>query len=320
MNESYAKNSALVLLPPVTGGRLQDRSLRTWLAQSDLVRIPTNIELLAQVTTALGLPYPEEGLAALRMWGQTGERPTVWIAAADPVYLEPRLDHLCLHDLSATVIAPGDFRTLIQHLQETLASDKRFGFIRLGQCGYLRAATPMPTAQAPAYVVDQQIPSDYLPEGRRASAYRNLLSEVEMSLHDHEVNQRRMEAGHSPINSLWLWGGGFAPPRETRARPAFYGNDPLLLGYWDSANASANLWPGAMADCLQAQNGEGFVAVTPAERDGPVFLEDCLRQLRDALRQESLDHVTVLFRDGLRADLSRSQRMRFWRRDSRWFD
>ncbi len=316
MNESYDKSAALVVLPRVAGGRLKDRSLRSWLAKSDFSRVPQDMELLAQLAGELGLPYPDEGLASLRMWGQTGERPTVWIAAADPIYLEPRLDHLCLHDLSKTEIAPRDLRLLIEHLQETLAGDERFGFIRLGQNGYLRAQDPMPTASQPAYVVDQKIPSDYLPSGEDASGFRNLLSEVEMALHDHEVNQRRAAAGLPPVNSLWLWGGGFAPQRTSRSHPTLFCNEPLLLGYWDSANSRAKLWPGSMAECINDQPDAGFVAVTP-EQDDPAFLEDCLRQLRAALSENRVNRLTILFRDGLRADIVRSQRLKFWRRDSK---
>ena len=36
MDESYDKNTALVVLPPVGGGRLRDASLRAWLATSEL--------------------------------------------------------------------------------------------------------------------------------------------------------------------------------------------------------------------------------------------------------------------------------------------
>jgi hypothetical protein len=320
VNPSYDKSAVLAVLPAVSGGRLQDGSLRTWLAQAELVRVPSDVELLSQLTGVLDLPYPQEGLAALRMWGQTGERPMAWIAAADPVYLEPRLDHLCLHDLSGDLVAPQEFRALIEHLQATLAGDRQFGFIRLGQHGYLSAASPMPTAQVPAYVVNQRVPSDYLPAGKEAAAYRNLLSEVEMSLHDQEFNQRRISGGKPPVNSLWFWGGGQAPAPTTKSLPPLFCDDPLLLGYWDSTNSSASLWPGTIADCLKVSQDAGFVAVTPADEDSPDFLEHCLRQLRAALRQKQVDRLTLLFRDGLRADIVRSQRLRFWRRNSRLLD
>ena len=57
MNASYDKNTALVVLPPVRGGRLQDKSLRAWLAQSELTLESEPRELLSQLTDELGLPY-----------------------------------------------------------------------------------------------------------------------------------------------------------------------------------------------------------------------------------------------------------------------
>jgi hypothetical protein len=320
VNASYDNSAAVVVLPRVSGGRLQDQSLRAWLAQSDLRRGPGDRELLETIVDVLGLPYPDEGLAALRMWGQTGERPTVWIAAADPVYLEPRRDYLCLHASPSVHMPSSDFRALIQHLQETLGDERQFGFIDLGNCGYLRAENPVSTASVPAYLVDQKVPSDYLPEGKDAATYRNILSEIEMSLHDHAVNQRRVAAGQQPVNSLWLWGGGLAPPRETRPQPRLFADDPLLLGYWDSASAVAKLWPGSIVECIEAGQRSDFVAVTPEHADDTAFLEDCLQQLRAALREKRLNRLTLLFRDGLRAEVTRSHRLRFWRRDSKLLD
>ena len=315
MTASYDNLAALVVLPPVSGGRLQNKSLRAWLAQSNLRLVPKDRELLATIVEILGLPYPDDGLAALRMWGQTGERPTVWVAAADPVYLEPRLDHLCLHALPSESLQPGDFRALIEHLQERLGGERQIGLIRLGDSGYLRVDKPVSTARVPAYVVDQKVPSEYLPEGEDAATYRNLLGEIEMSLHDHEVNDRRIAAGEQPVNSLWLWGGGFAPERETRPQPRLFADDALLRGYWESANAVARVWPGSIAGCIAADGDTDIVAVAP-EQDDPEFLEHCLAELRAALRKNRLKQLTLLFRDGRRADVARTQALRFWRRDS----
>jgi len=280
---------------------------------------PDRRGILSRIVSVLGLPDPQEGLAALRMWGQTGDRPAVWIAAADPVYLEPRLDHLCLHAPKRDSVPSADLRALIDHLQVTLADEQEFGFARLGGSCYLRAREPIATAAVPAYVVDQQVPSEFLPAGEDTASYRNLLSEIEMSLHDHEVNQRRIDQGEQPINSMWLWGGGFAPKRETRPQPPLFADDPLLLGYWDSAIAAAELWPGSIAECL-GSSPDGFVAVVPQIQETPNILHDSLQQLRAALRARRISRLTILFRDGLRADVERSHALRFWRRNSSFLD
>lgn len=319
MNTSYDKTAAVVVLPPIRGGRLEDKSVRAWLAQSDLSVEAEPRELLATILEELGLPYPEQGLAALRMWGQTGDRPTVWIAAADPVYLEPRLDHLCLHALQRSGIAPSDLRPLFDHLQSTLADDKRFGFARLGNCGYLRAADAVSTAAVPAYVVDQGEPGEFLPTGKHTVSHRNILSEIEMALHEHEVNERRLAEGKQPVNSLWLWGGGMAPEKIIRPQPPLFTDDPLLLGYWESATAVADLWPGNFKACADA-SVHGFVAVTPEFDNRPEHLREYLRELRGLLQSRRVSRLILLFRDGLRADVRRSQTLKFWRRDNELLD
>jgi len=319
VNASYDKNTALVVLPPVRGGRLQDGSLRAWLAQSELALETEPRELLAQLTDELGLPYPEEGLAALRMWGQTGDRPTVWIAAADPVYLEPRLDHLCLHALLKPGIESSDLRPLFDHLQDTLTGDQRFGFARLGSNGYLRAEQPISTSSVPAYCVDGREPGEFLPTGEHTVSHRNILSEIEMSLHEHDVNERRVSEGQQPVNSLWLWGGGMAPEKVTRPQPPLFSDDPLLAGYWESATAVGDVWPGDFAACAEASL-HGFVAVTPETDLRHETMEGYLVELRDLLRSNRIGRLILLFRDGLRADVRRSQTLKFWRRDSALLD
>ena len=304
-----------MVLPAVSAADLKDRSLRAWLVRSDLSRDTQTDELLARITRATSLPYPQEGLGALRFWGQTGERPTAWIAAADPVYLEPRLDFLWLHAVEQDEMSTTDLGGLIDHLQQTLGEDQRSGFTRLGAYSYLRSNEVLATADVSAVVVDQCNPGDYLPDGPASAAYRNLLSEIEMALHEHEINQQRLAAGQQPVNSLWIWGGGAAPPVVSRYQPPLFADDPLLLGYWASASAPASSWPGDIAGCLDAAS-DGFVAVVPPHQQGAEFLPDILAKLRRALRAGRMSQLTLLFGDGLQARIRRSHGYRIWRRDT----
>ena len=314
----YDKYAAIVVLPAVSGGRLKDASLKRWLARSDIRQLDEPQELLASILGALNLPYPETGLGALRMWGQTGDRPTVWIAAADPIYLEPRLDHLCLHALDAEAAPAADLRALIDHLQATLADNENYGFARLGSCGYLRASTPMATADVPSNVVHRDMPNDFMPSGDTADGYRSLVSEVEMALHDHEVNLRRQEQGLQPINCLWFWGGGLAPEQETVPQPPLFANDPLLIGHWLSRTGVVASWPGDIASCVEASL-HGFIAVVP-EKDDVEVLDRCLHELRDLIRSQRVSRLTVMFRDGIIANVERPHRWRAWRRSSPLLD
>jgi hypothetical protein len=316
---SYDKNAAIVVLPSVSGGRLRNKILRAWLVKADLHWQTAPVELLSRILDELRLPYPEQGLAALRMWGQTGERPAKWIAAADAIYLEARMDHLCVHALRQNAVLPREMRALFDHLQSTLARDRPFSFACIASCGYLSATSPVATADVPAYVVNEQKPNDFLPSGEGSATHRNMISEIEMALHEHDVNVRRIGRGEAPINSLWLWGGGVAPEPIARTQPPLFCDDALLKGYWQSAAAVAEPWPDNIKHCLSASVA-GFVAATPEFDCNSELLERCLHELREALRSKRLSRVTLLFRDGLRATVTRQHAYRFWRRDSSVLD
>ncbi|MGI9220179.1 MAG: hypothetical protein ACR2QS_03980 [Woeseiaceae bacterium] len=316
MSLPYDKSAAVAIYPASAVSQILDSRLREWIARGALSRFETPLELLQCVLDQLGRPYPDTGLAALRMWGQTSDRPTVWIAAADPVYLEPRLDHLCLHALQSSALPGGEFGILLDYLQERLAGRERYGFARIGASGYVRANKPMQTADSPAYVIDQELPNDYMPKGDQTGTYHALRGEVEMALHDHEVNLRRQAEGLPPVNSLWLWGGGFAPEQETVPHPPLFANDPMLKGYWYSKTGVVADWPGTIADCLEASVA-GFVAQpTPADT---AWVERSLQDLRGALNNGRLSAVTLIFGGLYQLQLRKSDNWKIWRRHSELF-
>lgn len=317
--QSYDSSAAVVALPAVGGGRLQDERLKSWLSRSGLLRTPGPRELLATILDALNEPEPLGGLAALRMWGQTGTRPTSWVAAAEPVYLEPRLDHLCLHAQGAKALPRSDLKRLFDHLQRVFAGDSGIDFVRIGSCAYLRSSEPIATASVPAYVVDQNKPDDFMPMGADAASFRNLISEVEMALHDHAVNIERQSQGLAPVNSLWFWGGGVASPPQARQHPPLFSDDPLLQGYWHNSTAVAESWPGSIANCLQA-SAAGFVAVVPESDQDADLLQVCLGELREALAAGRLNRLILMFRDGIKVDIVKQHSLRFWRRSSKLLD
>ena len=310
MTLPYDKSAAIVVLPSLAGDRVSDSRLRRWLSRATVSRCERPRERLQNVLDCLCLPYPEQGLGALRLWGQTGDRPTAWIAAADPVYLEPRLTTLCLHALQGDDMPGSDLREIFDYLQQRLAGNDRYGFVRIGAHGYVRASTPLPTAQAPACVIDGLAPNDYLPAGDATASHHVLHGEVEMALHEHALNLRRESDGRLPVNSLWLWGGGIAPEQTTEPRPPLFADDALLRGYWLSKTGVVDAWPGSIGACLDAAIA-GFVAI-PDVQNGDV--QTCLEELRVALQTERISKLTLLLEDGYIVELRRSDAWRFWRR------
>lgn len=314
-----ASPHAFVMLPPGVNAREAPVATRRWLAKGDVQTAGAGKDPIAQLLDALGQPAPVDGLAALRKWGQTGERPQGWLCAADPVYLEARLDHLCLFAL--TDIRDAAFAEVIGHLQERLAADRDYRFSCIGACGYLESAEPMATAPVSPTIAHGEPPDRFLPQGAAAAQHDRLQSELQMCLHDLDLNRRREEQGLPPINALWFWGGGSAAVRATRCEPslpALFTDDPVVTGHWMAAGGRHAAWPGGLGDCAAASARAGdsaFVAVPPAvgDTEGAPHVD----RLRKLLMRGEIGRLTLLFRDGLRFDMTRRDRLLFWRRELR---
>lgn len=302
--------AAWLPLPDVDA--LADASLARWLYRGDIVRLETPIEPLDALTALLDTTAPSAGRASLRFYGQTGDSPSVWMAGADPVYLEPRLDHLFLHAFAPGEVPASEFRRFFAHLQETLATAGDFAFARVGAYGYLRSDTAIETAALSPQAVNQRVPNDYMPGGPAAAGYRQRLSEIEMALHDHEANQERVARGAFPVNSAWLWGGGRLPEIEPRPLPPLFCNDPLLIGFWRKARASLAPFSVSIPEIVSITEGS-FATMLPFAPETVSLLEPALAALRDALYSRRLDEVRLHFANGLAVTLRRRHRFRYWR-------
>jgi hypothetical protein len=304
------KSHALVVLPRSSA---EMPGYRRWLSRSHLEWTACG-ELLMQVLSVLGVTPPSGGLGALRLWGQTGARPHGWVAAADPVYLEARLDHLSLHPLPPSELPAADVSEIFDYLQDVLGIDGHSTFASVGTCGYLHYDRPLATAEMSPVVARGETPGEYLPQGDQAKAYDRLQSEVQMCLHESVVNERRARTGLRPVNALWLWGGGVAAASSPTVLPPLYADDPLMTGYWLSRAGAVSPWPGNLEACLQG-SAHGFVAIFPeASPDAGSGGDPPPGELRRMLRRGGLRGLTLLFRDGLRADVRRWDALRFWHR------
>ena len=67
----------------------------------------------------------------------------------------------------------------------------------------------------------------YIEQSRQALPWYKLVNEMQMFMHQHDINHDRQASGLLPINSLWLWGAGNLP-EFTVNNIKWYCDDELL--------------------------------------------------------------------------------------------
>ncbi len=306
-------NTAIIVLPAGMGGRIRDPQLLRWLSRGQLSADTQPQEALSRVLRLIDGQAAAPAFAALRYWGQRGQPPQGWLAAVEAVHFETRLRDLCIRSLPPDTISTEDMASIFTDFRKAVGEGLDYHFEALGNCGYIRGKRSFATALHSAQHVDGRVPDTLsIP----ASVTRDrLLSELEMFLHEHPVNQQRAGAGLPAVNSFWFWGAGEAPTEVARELPVLYGDDALFRGHWLASQADAKDWPGDLSACL-GRSEKPLVAQTPAvdSRDSDEVLAGYLSALRQHLSRGDISQLTLVFRDGLIAYISRTDRMRVWRR------
>jgi hypothetical protein len=149
---------------------------------------------------------PAVGAVALR--AACGVTDAVWVFMATPVHYVAEMNNVRL--------SPDGILSLDRAEAEALADDfnrvwNNAGIrLLMGRSADLFCICdqPLPAkTNDPEDVLGQHI-ERYLPTDAHAPRLRQLMSEIEMWLFDHVVNQRRIARAAPPVNGLWLWGGG----------------------------------------------------------------------------------------------------------------
>jgi hypothetical protein len=279
--------------------------------------------------TAFGVDAPALPAGALTLLAG-GEDPgsTCWVRA-DPVHLRLARDRLIVVPDAAFAVSPEEADTLVEALNrhfagvlELHAVDERRWCARLEESLALDA----PSALACA---GRDVDLTARIGGEAGRRWSRLLNEAQMLLHAHPVNQARDARGEPAINSLWLWGAGYAPQGLKARWQSVFASDPLPLGLAKASGAQPRRLPETAEEWLAQAPPEGRHLVVLDALRGPMALGqaaeyresiDSLERhwfapLLDGLRGGRLDMLSVHVPDGASSfETIRGDLRRFWRR------
>ena len=187
---------------------------------------------------------PAVATAALR--ASSTPQPGEWVFIATPVHW--------LAGMSSVNMPPDGIVALEPAEAGALAADfnRRFGGagarLQVGREAELLCVFDAPLrveTSAPEELLGRDVWGS-MPRGPEAARLRRLMSEIEMWLFDHAVNQNRRRREAPAVSGLWLWGGGAADEQPPVVDGWTAGNDPLFAAFaaqaHDPASAAIRGW------------------------------------------------------------------------------
>jgi hypothetical protein len=227
--------------------------------------------------------------------------PVTFVAGRDDVLVAGRVDDMTLADAGV----------LIELLNRHFADDGVVFHAPRADAWFATARERVPVETDPLQANAPVGP--HLPRGAYAATWRRWLSEMQMLLHEHPVNERREAAGLAPATGIWLSGGGTLadavpapPPVAIHAAPSRAGD--VAAGIARLAGSTA-LTPPARFDAL-ARDSDSLVVL---KEFGEHVTRDWLSPAVSALERGAIDRLTVVAVDD-RAHRYEATRPSWWRR------
>ncbi|MGZ5073258.1 MAG: hypothetical protein ACXWBL_08985 [Usitatibacter sp.] len=249
-----------LLLPPDAPASLRELrlpALERWLARADIESF-SDQGPGGWLAAAHGLDS-RAPVAAISLAGEGDANPGAWLRA-DPVHLRIDHDALMLHDASILDVQKHEAVALIDALQRHFRGDGLEFHAPSPERWYVRASAEDLPATTPLWKAFGRNVFGLLPHGNGAFNWESALTEAQMVLSSHEVNQAREAGGKPSINSVWFWGEGVQPRDVARRYAAVHSNDAFARGLGALTGADVRPLPGGIADIDLAGQGERVLA------------------------------------------------------------
>jgi hypothetical protein len=166
-----------------------------------------------------------------------------WLCAT-PAHLETRRNALVLTDPSSLDIIPEESTAftaiLTQHL---LYENVHLHAPRPGNWYLQCTGEPSMSTTSLGAAVGRDIRT-LLPQGLHSPRWHRILTEVQMLLHAHPLNDAREARGRLPVNSVWLWGGGTVPPALPAPFDVVCSDDPTVRALAHHGGCRVEQMPG----------------------------------------------------------------------------
>ncbi|MCB5189170.1 hypothetical protein LG198_00280 [Methylobacillus arboreus] len=226
-------------------------------------------------------------LAALARLGQGMPVDDAYWLLASPVNLFLQRDSFLLNQPAPLPLTSAEDEALRESLNRHFSGEGLVFLPGIQGHWYLRLeATPELVTTSLGTASGREI-TPWLPQGRDAQRWRQLLNEMQMLLFSHAVNQEREARGDLAVNSVWLHGGGGVPSSGHALPCRVYSDDASLCGMAVSSGAVISPFTG-LDEVLAQQHAYCLVQASFRAVDA-----DLSGQLWRALKARRLHHLEL---------------------------
>lgn len=199
-------------------------------------------------------------VAALRMLAAGRMEPELNYMCADPVHLQADMDQAILSSSRDLAIREHEAQQLCDALNQHFQQDD-IEFIRTATDSWVVASrkkihintTPL------IYAVGRNI-NFILPQGDSSTYWKQVLTEAQMLMHAHEINEARESRGQQTINSLWLHGSGGLPEFNGCRISRVSSNNEIFKSLASHVQCDYLPVPGSAAETMEMiSGGDGSV-------------------------------------------------------------
>jgi hypothetical protein len=254
----------------------------------------------------------------------------VWLRA-DPCHLRVGRDRIRLSDAAAFDLSREEAEALVESLNQHFGGDGLRFFPLQPERWYLRMEELPQIETTPLAAARGQDIDALLPRGPQAMRWQATLTELQMLIYQHPVNDAREARGDPEINSVWLWGAGRFEAPATRPFPRVRSRDPLAAGLVQASGGAIFPLPKNAEQWLHAAQPEGIELIvldalaTPAAYEEThawreqiqAYERDWFAPLLDALLHERIGMLTIhaIGRSvNMQIETTRQDLRFFWRR------
>lgn len=250
---------------------------------------------------------PVAALTYLFEHGDAAAEEGYWLRA-DPVSLRADMTRVFMTGCGFADYDAGE-RAAIERIVARALTGEGIEARPAGNCWCFRLPGSLPFEFAPLHEALGVDMAEVLPDHPEAATWKRLLTEIQVELHQCEVNAGRRERGQPEVNSVWLWGGGRLSATVDCVYETVFSSDPVSGGL--ALQGGCALKP---RDEAMSVKGPSLVDWTMDSADAPGEAAMLERVVSDLVSGAGSGQVLLVDGRGHAWEYDRAASRRFWLR------